>query len=115
MSSCYASKLVISPLIRRASDRPVPFLVSLRFAEKRVEVDGRSGSKAARTLIRVVIRPTKNRDRRQSDVLERTRQLLVSLKSYFMAHEYRDEFPTEANTGELGVIARASDMLRPPN
>ncbi len=103
-----------SPLIRRASDRPVPFLVSLRFAEKRVDVEGQGDSKAARTLIRVVIRPTKNRDRRRGDVLERTRQLLVSLKSYFMAHEYHKEFPTEMDSHDAGIIARARDMLQPP-
>ena len=104
-----------SPLIRRASDRPVPFLVSLRFAEKRVEVAGQNDSKAARTLIKVVIRPTKNRDRRRGDVLERTRQLLVSLKSYFMAHEYHGPFPDDEEPEEIGMLISARDMLQPPD
>jgi hypothetical protein len=42
----------------------------------------------SRTLIHVVIRPQRARDRRQRDALERARQLLVSLKAYLVAQEF---------------------------
>jgi hypothetical protein len=102
-----------SPLARRASDRPVPFLVSLRFAGTRLDADAAAHAKSARTLIKVVIRPTKNRDRRRQDVMQRTRQLLVSLKSYLMAHEYRGEFPDEDDSGDLGIRFKLQDVLQP--
>jgi len=74
-------------LMRRAGDRPLPFGIRLQFEEARLESKGNSGT-ALRTMVHVTVRPLRNRDRRRKDVIERARQLLVSLKSYLMAHEH---------------------------
>jgi diguanylate cyclase (GGDEF)-like protein len=74
------------PLVRRSTDRNVPFVIEVQLAESMVpqpQTGGRS-----RTLIHVVIRPQRARDRRQRDALERARQLLVSLKAYLVAQEF---------------------------
>lgn len=82
-----------TPLTRRASDRPVPFFVTLVFQEKRSDPNVHSETKTqpegtqTRTLIHVTIRPKRQRDRRRSDVVQRARHLLHSLKSYMMATE----------------------------
>jgi hypothetical protein len=76
-----------TPLLRRKSDRPVPFLMDLEFHERNVENEGRKPGTTLRTGIRVIIRPSRKRDRRRNDVQHRSLQLLASLKSYFMAHE----------------------------
>lgn len=73
-------------LTRRSSDRPLPFGIQLQFEEARLAAEGNSGT-ALRTMVHVTIRPLRNRDRRRKDVIERARQLLISLKSYFMAQE----------------------------
>jgi diguanylate cyclase (GGDEF)-like protein len=96
---------------RRSSDRPVVFNVSLRFAEIQMEVTEGSDTTALRTLIEVVVRPVKNRDRRRADAVERSRQLLTSLKSYFMAHDYRGSFPQDHRRGEKGVLDTARHLL----
>ncbi|MCA9123101.1 MAG: diguanylate cyclase [Planctomycetaceae bacterium] len=75
---------------KRASDRAVPFLMELTFEEESSGTPQR-GAVQQRTLIRVVIRPRRQRDRRRNDMIERARQLLVSVKSYLMAHEYVEE------------------------
>jgi hypothetical protein len=74
-----------TPLIRRMSDRAVPFVIELTFGEQQRPVEGRPNTSALCTLIQVVIRPKRQRDRRRHDATERARQLLVSLKSYLMA------------------------------
>ncbi len=77
-----------SPTSRRNSDRPTPFIVQLRFEETRLGSDRRSGTNALRTLAHVTIRPKRNRDRRRGDVGDRAQDLLFSLKSYLMAHDF---------------------------
>jgi diguanylate cyclase (GGDEF)-like protein/PAS domain S-box-containing protein len=74
-------------LMRRTSDRSLLFAIRLQFEEARVESEGNSGT-ALQTMVHVTIRPVRNRDRRRKDVSDRARQLLVSLKSYLMAHEH---------------------------
>ncbi|MGI8981443.1 MAG: diguanylate cyclase domain-containing protein [Pirellulaceae bacterium] len=74
------------PNLRRTGDREVPFVIDLEFEEANASCEGR-GQALARTLINVAIRPQRSRDRRQRDVLDRARQLLVSLKSYLVAQE----------------------------
>ena len=74
------------PLVRRTTDRNVPFVIEVQLQESLVpqpQTGGRS-----RTLVYVVIRPQRARDRRQRDALERARQLLVSLKAYLVAQEF---------------------------
>jgi diguanylate cyclase (GGDEF)-like protein len=76
-----------APLMRRWNDRPVPFLIELSFEEIAAAGETRSKSKLARTLVHVVVRPKRQRDRRRRDAGERAQQLLVSLMSYMMAHD----------------------------
>ena len=74
------------PNLRRMGDRDVPFVIDLEFEEAKTPSTVR-GQGLSRTLINVSIRPQRSRDRRHRDVLERARQLLVSLKSYLVAQE----------------------------
>jgi hypothetical protein len=81
------------PLSRRATDRPVPFVVEMKFAEKRVEartLPGQEGGTCVRTSVHVVIRPKRNRDRRRRDADQRAAELLMSVKSYLMAQEMHE-------------------------
>jgi diguanylate cyclase (GGDEF)-like protein/PAS domain S-box-containing protein len=77
-----------STLGKRWSDRPVPFVMELTFDEEGNADDLQSSSRQVRTLIRVVVRPRRQRDRRRRDMQERARLLVVSLKSYLMAHDH---------------------------
>lgn len=84
-------------LTKRNSDRPVPFIVELRFSEERIEGASTSGGPAGRvvrTKIYVAVRPKRNRDRRRNDTIERARMVVSSIKSYLMAQE---ELPAENN------------------
>jgi diguanylate cyclase (GGDEF)-like protein/PAS domain S-box-containing protein len=74
------------PNLRRSGDREVPFLIELAFEEVQVPSQGRAQG-FSRTVIQVSIRPHRDRDRRNRDVLERARQLFFSLKSYLVAQE----------------------------
>ena len=73
---------------RRLTDRPVTFLLDLRFEEQRVhakqgEVDSHGG--VLRTRIFVGVSLQRDRDRRRGDVGERAQRVLISLRSYLMA------------------------------
>lgn len=74
------------PQARRAADRIVPFVIEVRLQESLVP-QPQTGARS-RTLVHVVIRPQRARDRRQRDAVERARQLLVSLKAYLVAQEF---------------------------
>jgi hypothetical protein len=76
--------------MRRLGDRDVPFVIDLQF-ETLPGAPSARGVGSSRTLVKVSIRPQRSRDRRQRDVLERARQLLVSLKSYLVAQEHVPE------------------------
>jgi diguanylate cyclase (GGDEF)-like protein/PAS domain S-box-containing protein len=101
-----------SPLLRRNTDRAVPFCVELRFEETRVDAHGREEGGTLRTLIHVALRPVRNRDRRRRDVLERARQLLGSLKSYLMAHDYMAP-PGNEPIKQDGVLEKAKTIFAP--
>ena len=77
-------------MTRRSTDRPVPFLIEMSFHEKKPQGEKPSSNEPAGTLVRVVVRPRKQRDRRQKDAILRARQLLVSLKSYLMAVDFTE-------------------------
>jgi diguanylate cyclase (GGDEF)-like protein/PAS domain S-box-containing protein/putative nucleotidyltransferase with HDIG domain len=77
-----------SPVMRRTSDRSVPFLIELRFNESQLLTPGRGSGKIVRTLIQVIISPQRSRDRRRRDVVERAQRLLASLKSYLVAQDH---------------------------
>jgi hypothetical protein len=99
-----------APLLRRGSDRAVPFLIELHFTEERIEALAKGsrepGGKITRTKIYVAIRPRKDRDRRRADAAERAGHVLASIKSYLMATE--EDFAPEA-----GALRRASSALVP--
>jgi len=75
-------------LLRRATDRPMPFVIELRFSDSSALPAGTATGKLVRTIAHVAIRPQRVRDRRRRDVRERAQRLLASLKSYLMAQEH---------------------------
>jgi diguanylate cyclase (GGDEF)-like protein len=77
----------VGPLLRRSSDRSVPFLIEIQFEESQ-QLGSRGAGKVVRTLVQVTIRPQRSRDRRRRDVLERAQRLLASLKSYLVAQDH---------------------------
>jgi len=77
-----------SPMVRRNTDRSTPFVVELRFEETRLGSERQTGTDALRTLVHVNIRPKRHRDRRRCNMDERAQDLLFSLKSYLMAHDF---------------------------
>ena len=98
-----------------AIDRDVPFVMDLEFEEAKVPSNGRSQA-LSKTLVNVAIRPQRSRDRRQRDVVERARQLFISLKSYLVAQEQQPDAvviptpqqPSEPVAGML-ELAQKSD------
>lgn len=82
---------------KRVNDRPVPFFAEIRL-EEQLERQGRTGSFTPRTIMRVTIRPKRHRDRRLSDIEDRMRRLVVSIRSYLMANEVEDANPPVAGT-----------------
>jgi diguanylate cyclase (GGDEF)-like protein/PAS domain S-box-containing protein len=75
---------------RRASDRPITFLIQLTLSQQHAERANTQGFAAGayvETRIEVMIRPRRDRDRRRDATTERARRLLGSLKSYLMARE----------------------------
>lgn len=96
---------------RRNSDRPVPFFVTLGFEERRIPTKGREDANVLRTVIQVSIRPKRNRDRRREDALERARQLLFSLKSYLMAHDFDNSGTQHDPKKDAGVLEKAKSLF----
>jgi len=87
-------------LLRRATDRPLPFVIELRFDESSTEPSGKAGGKMVRTVAFVTIRPQRIRDRRRRDVRERAQRLLASLKSYLMAQDHDPKAQPPADAGK---------------
>jgi hypothetical protein len=95
--------LVMNPArlgnVRRKSDRAIPMIVELRFAQERRKTprtepkpnNDDSGntvaSKQGQTFIQVLIRAKRSSDRRRSTANENARHVLASLRSYLMAGE----------------------------
>jgi hypothetical protein len=85
---------------RRKGDRPTAYRLELEFSEERLEKTNSFGLAAgsyAQTIIHVVIRPKKRRNRRRSDQMERARMALQSLKAYLMAREV-EAAPSQPST-----------------
>jgi diguanylate cyclase (GGDEF)-like protein/PAS domain S-box-containing protein len=83
---------------RRLTDRPVTFLLDLRFEEQRVRRGSGEPSTIGvlRTRIVVTVSPRKDRNRRRADVTEQAQQVLTSFRSYLMATaEDQDGAPRE--------------------
>jgi diguanylate cyclase (GGDEF)-like protein/PAS domain S-box-containing protein len=75
---------------RRASDRPITFVIHLTLSQQhseRANAQGFAVGTYAETRIEVKIRPRRDRDRRRDATTERARRILGSLKSYLMARE----------------------------
>jgi hypothetical protein len=90
-------------LLRRASDRPVPFVIEMRFDESSSPPqNGRPAGKIVRTVIHVTIRPQRSRDRRR-DMLERAQRLLASLKCYLVAQEHNPSAKSPSPLTPAGV------------
>jgi hypothetical protein len=63
-------------------------------------------------VVHVVVRPKRQRDRRRRDSIERARQLLVSLKSYLMAHDLAvTECPSGDPQDRENVVKKAKQVL----
>jgi hypothetical protein len=76
-------------LLRRASDRVIPFLIQIDLDENSSGVDLADPARIVRTLLHVTVSPQRSRDRRRRDVLEKAQRLLASLKSYLLAQELK--------------------------
>ena len=90
----------LASLMRRTTDRPMPFVVDMRFEECSAAPTGRGSGKVMRTLIHVTIRPQRSRDRRRRDVLERAQRLNASIKSYLIAQDHDANATTAIPTAE---------------
>jgi diguanylate cyclase (GGDEF)-like protein/PAS domain S-box-containing protein len=99
-----------TPLVRRSSDRPVPFVIEMTFEERRPPEGARSTDTLG-TIIHVQVRPRRQRDRRRREAMERARQLLVSLKSYLMAHDHTEGGLHGDDKASDTVIRRAAHVL----
>lgn len=102
-----------SPAARRAADRPVCFIVSLQFIEKRAKDPVQALPGSTRTMIHVSIQLANHRDRRLNDAFERARQLFASLKSYFMAQTFDGPFSPDESHANPTFFRRLMSLLHP--
>lgn len=98
---------------RRNSDRTIPVILDMSFAEDTAESAEGVRSNLVRTRIRVEVRPQRSRDRRQADACHRAKQLLISLRAYLMATDVTPRVEAETmadapfaaeSTGWLGGL-----------
>ncbi len=92
---------------RRRADRPVTFMLDLRFEEEQLQATKQgapASSRISRTIIHVIITPKHNRDRRQAEMEERAKEVLSSFRSYLMATDVEPR---------SGVLRRATRILTP--
>lgn len=84
----------------RAAGSPVVYVVEIQFGqerEMRTNAAGLAAGEYCFTTVHVTIRPKRDRDRRNSQIAQRARMLLGSLKSYLMAREV-SALPTPDST-----------------
>ncbi len=74
---------------RRDTDRPMTFLVDIRIYQKRVQSEELASSTPPRsqTQIHIAIAPKRTRDRRRTDLVAQSREVLLSFRAYLMAEE----------------------------
>jgi diguanylate cyclase (GGDEF)-like protein/PAS domain S-box-containing protein len=89
-------------LLRRSADRPVPFVIEMRFDESSSPPKPGTTGKVVRTIIHVTIRPQRHRDRRR-DMRQRAQRLLASLKCYLIAQEHNPTTKTPTPLMQSGV------------
>ncbi|RIK76004.1 MAG: diguanylate cyclase [Planctomycetota bacterium] len=93
------------PLLRRASDGAWSLLIELSFSEQlflRRSTAGQA-SDQVHTHVRVAIRPKRSRDAKRPEVRQKAEQLLISLRSYLMAHDVGED--------EKGVLRKATTLV----
>jgi diguanylate cyclase (GGDEF)-like protein/PAS domain S-box-containing protein len=89
--------------MRRRSDRPIPFMISMNFSKMEAfDVDENSRRATTRTKIEIIIEPIRNRDRRRGDLTDRANQIVRSLKSYLMASDEVEPPPIARAATESG-------------
>ncbi len=82
---------------RRSTDRYTTFVINLNFEECTDEIQKRKcGSSPAvdklpKTKIGISISPKRNRNRRQGDILDQAREILISFRSYLMVTDEQDQ------------------------
>lgn len=103
------------PMLRRRSDRQVPFFIDLQFEEQEVINDENRRGFTRCTVIHVSIRPRRPRDRRSQDVQERAKHLLVSLRSYLMAQEMTDAHRRAQGKSDPTKTQKAAPPTTPEN
>ncbi|MEX2188610.1 MAG: diguanylate cyclase [Pirellulales bacterium] len=94
------------PLLRRSSDGAWSLLIEMSFSEQVLLRRSTAGqaSDQLNTHVRVTIRPKRSRDAKRTEVREKAEQLLVSLRSYLMAHNAADD-------EDKGVLRRATTLV----
>jgi diguanylate cyclase (GGDEF)-like protein/PAS domain S-box-containing protein/putative nucleotidyltransferase with HDIG domain len=93
---------------RRLGDRPTDFLLDITLSEEPFE-NARGGSRSmsiTRTRIHVVISPRRNRDRRRTDVADKARQILSSVRCYLMAVAESPPSPAEVPEAAQSWLGR---------
>lgn len=94
------------PLLRRSSDGAWSLLIEMSFSEQvflRKSTAGQSADQL-NTHVRVTIRPKRSRDAKRPEVRQKAEQILVSLRSYLMAHNVGED-------DEKGVLRRATTLV----
>ena len=103
-----------TPLLRRWNDRAVPLVIELTLHERSMPCEGGQDGTYQRTAIDVIVRLKRQRDRRRHDASQRARQLLISMKSYLMAHEFSDngeQIDGESTDARQGLATQAKRIL----
>lgn len=91
---------------RRSAERSAMFTLDLRFEEEELSKSRQRAAGVSRTKIHVTLTAQPNRDRRQQELNERAREMLLSFRSYLMA------VPCEQATSD-NVLRRATRILTP--
>jgi diguanylate cyclase (GGDEF)-like protein/PAS domain S-box-containing protein len=89
---------------RRLTDRPATFLIDLHIEEESGKnANAPDAVHLVRTKIHVIITPSKVRNRRRNETLQRANELLASLRAYLMASQEGTP-STERVWGRVGRI-----------
>jgi diguanylate cyclase (GGDEF)-like protein/putative nucleotidyltransferase with HDIG domain/PAS domain S-box-containing protein len=100
---------------RRHADRPLNFIVDLRFYQQHLErsnLQGLASGSYVQTRTEVTVRPQRERDRRRESTSEKARMLLISLKSYLMAKEGDGLGPEPRDDAEASPQIAANQETR---
>ena len=91
--------------LRRLTDRPARFCLDIQMDEEHSQVTPSGAVSATRTKIKIAISTQRRRNRRQSDVSARSRELLVSFRSYLMATDYETMPSSRVMTGIKRILS----------